>query len=517
MPSPSSGPKKRLEDVSGLRLDSWKDIAAYLGRGERTVKRWERDRSLPVHRLPGGGKGSVYAFTAELDVWLISANSETLANPNDETLAEAGDETASGSAIFPSPPESLLESMNRLEQSVANPERGWSWQTKAFLFLSCGLLLAVAFLFSIGAHGVHAPALLRAWLSKPRRAPSDAEKKLASELYLQGRYEWNKRTPDSLNRALDDFTQGLVHDPGNAQIYVGLADTYLLLREYSAMPNAEAYSRAITAARKAIELDDSLAEAHRSLAFAEVWGNWDFVAGEREFRRAIELNPRDPIAHLWFANAYAAPGWYALCLREIDRAQELDPTSPAILSDKGNMLVQAGETQQGMEVLKQVERTDPEFLSPHRYLAGIYMIQRDYSDFLMESEKAAHLSGDSNLKTTTDAAREGYRRDGARGLLQELYVVQRKLYDAGKVPGTDLAKTCILIGKKEEALQLLEADYRMHRDEFVDLRADKILAELKDEPEYKDLLAKLHLPVPDSTANARFMNADSLRAAMDRQ
>jgi tetratricopeptide (TPR) repeat protein len=119
------------------------------------------------------------------------------------------------------------------------------------------------------------------------RTAVNPEKQLAHDLYLRGRFEWNKRTPDSLNRALDYFTQSIVHDPANAQAYVGLADTYNLLREYTLMLEDQAYKRAIAAARKAIQLDDSLAEAHRSLAFDEVWGNWDFQTGEREFQRAI--------------------------------------------------------------------------------------------------------------------------------------------------------------------------------------------------------------------------------------
>jgi hypothetical protein len=109
--------------------------------------------------------------------------------------------------------------------------------------------------------------------SKPARAPiSESERPLAHQLYLQGRFEWNKRTPENLNQALDDFTQALIHDPEDAQTYAGLADTYDLLREYSTMPENEAYNRALTASRKTVELDGSLAEAHRSLGFAEVWG-----------------------------------------------------------------------------------------------------------------------------------------------------------------------------------------------------------------------------------------------------
>jgi tetratricopeptide (TPR) repeat protein len=300
---------------------------------------------------------------------------------------------------------------------------GWSWRIPVYLLLPFGLALAAFFVFN--------PRITRARASLPliespvpaKPALSDAEKQLAHRLYLSGRYEWNKRTPDSLNRALDDFTQAIVHDPASAEAYVGLADTYDLLREYSLMPQNEAYSRAIAASRRAVELDDSLAEAHRSLAFALVWSNWDYQAGEKEFRRAMELNPRDPLAHLWFANAFAGPGWYPVCLREIDRAQELDPASPVILAGKGKMLFDAGQTEQGLDLLRQVERTDPDFLAPHRYLANIYFARREYANFLVESAKVVELARDPVLKATNAAAQAGLRRDGERG---SIYTLPRK-------------------------------------------------------------------------------------------
>ena len=114
----------------------------------------------------------------------------------------------------------------------------------------------------------------------------------AEELYLKGRYFWNKRTPEDLNKALDLFTQAIVRDPGYAQAYVGLADCYNLLREYSVMPPNEAYPRALAAAKKAVELDDNSAEAHNSLAFATFYWTWDAATAEREFKRAIAVESR---------------------------------------------------------------------------------------------------------------------------------------------------------------------------------------------------------------------------------
>jgi hypothetical protein len=323
---------------------------------------------------------------------------------------------------------------------------------------------------------------------------SDPQRQLAHDLYLKGRYEWAQRTPDSLNRALDYFTQSIVHDPGNAQAYVGLADTYILLREYTTMPESEAYARAIAAAKKAVELDDSLAEAHRALAFAETNGNWDFVTGEKEYRRAIRLNPADPVARLWFANSFASPGWFRECLAEIDRAQELDPSSHAILADKGLLLFKAGKKQEAIELLKEVERTDPEFRSPHFYLMLISFWLRDYPNYLAEGEKAAQAMNDPVLKDTIARSRAGFVRDGERGLLQNLYAAQTKYYSAGKIPGMVLARTCLQMGKKEEALQLMEEEYARHSAALLWCLSDPDFLSLKDDPRYNELLKKVNFP-----------------------
>jgi tetratricopeptide (TPR) repeat protein len=496
MPFDPSIPLNPQNEVSSRRLDSWKEIAAYLGRGERTAKRWESERALPVHRLPGGGRGSVYAYTAELDEWLNSAPDEV-----PETADEAGNsEEWSEEAETPASTVQLSEPEAAPASAIpaSSGSSGWTGRMLVYSLIFTGLAAAAVLL--VYQHKAIAHAFSTSHSLPARPVPSDAERQIAHELYLRGRYEWEKRTPESLNRALDDFTQSLVHDPDNAQTYVGMADTYLLLREFSLMPEDEAYSRAIAASRKAIELDDSLAEAHRSLAFAEYWGSWDFPSAEKDFRRAIELNQRDPLAHLWFANAFAGPGWYSFCLREMDRAQELDPSSAAILADKGGMLLLAGQTAKGMDLLKQVEQTDPGFLSPHRYLADFYMNSRDWPDYLLESEKTAQLRNDLDLKATISAAREGFDKAGERGLLRALYDAQKKLYGQGKLSGVFLAKTCVLMGMKAEAIEYLREDYKYHREEFIILRSDPILATLGNEPGFQELIRNMHFPAPETAS-----------------
>jgi hypothetical protein len=323
---------------------------------------------------------------------------------------------------------------------------------------------------------------------------SAADQAAARDLYIRGRYEWSQRNPDSLNRALDDFTQSIVHDPGYAKAYAGMAETYCMLREYSTLPDVDAYPRAISAASKAVELDDSLPEGHRALAFAEVWGNWDFADARKEFLRAIELDPRDAQTRRWFANAFAIPGHITESLAQLDKAQELDPSSHPTMADKGLMLFTAGREQEGIELLTEVERSAPEFSSPHLYLMRIALDRRDYPAYLAEGKKAAELMKDSPLREQMDAAEAGFSRSRGTGLLKSLYVLQKKQYAEGKLPATELADTCLLLGNREEALKLLEEGYAHHRLDIVDLLSNRNILALKNEPRYKALVGKINFP-----------------------
>ena len=490
MPSAPHGTSS-LQKAPRTRLVSWKEIAEYLDKGERTVKRWATERSLPVHHVPGGGHGSVYALTHELDQWLLS---ERTKGPILSGDPEEASEKEPGPVLVQSSTDGLPED-NQPPSSIATWRR---WKHRVAWGVVAVIILLITSRFLLPDVTQAYTSLLRSLLAPIEKGAvtADTQKQVAHDLYLRGRFEWNRRTPESLNRALDFFTQAVVQDPEYADAYVGLADTYNLLREYTLMPESEAYERAIAAAKRAIELDDSLAEAHRSLAFDEVWGNWDFATGEREFRRAIELNPRDAVTHLWFANAFSAPGWYALCLREINRAQELDPSSHAILADKGLMLFHAGKIKQGLDLETQVALADPDFLSPHRYLASMYMALGDYPGFLSENQKAAELTQDEVLRTTNAAARAGFRKDGERGLFRELYASQKNFYAQGKLAGTFLAMTCARMGRRREALELLQREYENHSAAFLMLKDNPNLLLLKDEPGYQELLRRVKLPQP---------------------
>jgi tetratricopeptide (TPR) repeat protein len=490
----SSDPGRSDKPAVAVRLDGWKDIAAYLGKAERTVKRWEGQRGLPIHRVPGGAKASVYALPIELDQWLASsaiADSEpvvSVAASDPEVIAEPAaiaPEFSVRSSSLDAPPTSFTRF----------PRLRWVTAILAAGGLGTGMVVAMV----SSATGIPLRERVQAIIGKKRPDPSaavsDPERKLARDLYLQGRYEWNQRTPGSLDRALDLFTQAIVHDPGYAQAYAGLADTYDLLREYSTMPENDAFPRAIAAARKAVELDDSLAEAHRALAFAEMYGSWDFEDAEKEFRRAIELDPNDAQARRWYANAFAVSGRFEDSLEQLNRAQELDPASDVTLADKGILLANAGRTQEAIELLKVVERSAPEFSSPHLYMSRITLDAGDYPTFIAEAEKAAETMDDPVMKEIVASARMGFASGDGPGMLKSLYEKQKEYYLAGKLDGTTLAETCILMGKRQEALDLLDTAYARHETEVLAILSHPGLRTMKDEPRYQALLAKIHFPM----------------------
>jgi DNA-binding winged helix-turn-helix (wHTH) protein/Tfp pilus assembly protein PilF len=325
-------------------------------------------------------------------------------------------------------------------------------------------------------------------------ASADLATAEAEQFYLKGRFYWEKRTPDGLNKAVDSFTQAIIHDPNYAPAYVGLADCYNLLREYTLMPAGDAYPRALAAAKKAVELDDQSSEAHASLAFALFYGLWDAKNAEREFRRALDLNPNNAVAHHWYATYLSAVGRNAESLVEIERAQSLAPASKAILADKGDLLWSAGRVEEGTSLLKQMEAAEPDFVSPHRYLKTAYFATGDYANYLEEWKKEATLMRDGSALKLVDAAEKGYATGGAQGLLQNLRVMEKKLYERGSLSAYAVAQTDSLLGNKQEALQYLKIAYDKHDEHVVAIKSDPTLKNISDEPVYKDLVARLGLP-----------------------
>ncbi len=380
-------------------------------------------------------------------------------------------------------------------QAVSPPQPHASPRWKFIFALPVLALLFAVWIFRPSYRSAKAGSKTRpASSSSSAGLPLRAANREAEEFYLKGRYYWEKRTPDSLNKAVDSFMQAIVHDPGYAPAYVGLADCYNLLREYTVMPASEAYPRALAAAKKAVELDPQSSEAHASFAFVSFFGMWDAATADREFRRALELNPSNAIAHHWYATYLECLRRYPESLAEIERAQALEPASKSVLADKGAILFDAGRLKDAIALLKQMEENEPDFISPHRYLKFIYLLTADYPHYLAEARSEAVLMHDSSALAVVEATEKGFANGGGRGLRESLRRQQTKLYERGLLSPYFLAVTCSLQGNKQEALRYLKTAYDQHADGLFQIETDHAFDNLHDEPAFRQLLAEVGLP-----------------------
>jgi tetratricopeptide (TPR) repeat protein len=493
------------------RLDTWKEIGAFFGRDERTVKRWETTRGLPVHRVPGAGRANVYAYTEELAEWL---NGAKVGAEND---AEANSDATNGVAAAEPEGESSLET-GALRRADAYGDAGFvdrrvgerrsagrllarrgGWPAGRYVAMLAAVLVAALIAVTVvrrasSERAVRAGATSVAGGTGAAAARHHVPDPQAEQLYLKGIYYWQKRTPESLNQAVDYFTQAVVRDPQYAEAYAGLANCYNLLREFSLMPPNEAYPRAEAAAKRAIALDDSLSDAHSALGFVDFYWSWDVAGAQREFVRALTLDPNSVNAHYWYGTYLLHLGRFSESLEEIEKAQKLDPHSTSILADKGLVLFHSGQTQQAAELLKQLVATEPDFLSPHNYLAIMHLGQGEFPQYLAERRKAATLLHDQARLDIVTAGEKGLARGGARGMWSAMLKEQQRLRADGKESAYNLARTYAMLGRKQEALDELQTAYREHETELVSMRVDVGLVSLHDEARFREILAEVGLP-----------------------
>ena len=371
------------------------------------------------------------------------------------------------------------------------PAKSSAWRNLVFVLPVLALVFAV-WIFRPGYRNAKAGAK-----SGPPPATDSlhrAGNREAEDYYLKGRFYWNKRTPESLNQAVDSFTQAIVHDPNYSDAYVGLADCYNLMREYTLMPSTEAYPRALAAAKKAVELDDHSSAAHASLAFVSFFGMWDAGTADEEFRRAIDLDPNNANAHHWYATYLQAMLRFDESLIEINHAQALDPNSSSILADKGIILLRAGRREEAIRLLQQLEKADPEAVSPHRYLRFAYREGGDYKDYLSELKKESVLIHDATQMAIADAAERGFAAGGAKGMFAGQLAQEKKAFNDNKFSPFFLAETYSLMGNTDEALKSLQICFDRHCDPNVDLAVEPSFKNLHHIAAYQQLLAKSGLP-----------------------
>jgi TolB-like protein/Tfp pilus assembly protein PilF len=613
------------DPLVGRRLDSWKEIAAFFGRAERTVKRWESERGLPVHRVPGSGRGSVFAYSDELSQWLKGRNGREL-DPDDSGSGQLQSQKAAvaeGVQPDPEPPPPVPQGIRRWELSriaawvvplslaagltvllwtghsesrskaLANRQSAAGEGHSAYRgpdsiavlpFTNVGRdansdYLTDGITESLMSNLAHVPHLsvrsrdsvfrykekdidvqtlagnlgvsvvvtgrvtvdnnnvqisaeltdvrndteiwghhyagrtsdivslqqqiagdiageLRSSLStsdRQRVIRQGTQNAVAYQLYLKGRYAWNKRTRPDLETAISYFNQAISEDPEYALAYSGLADAYSVLHFFGGNPN-EDFAKSNAAARKALELDSTLAHPHAVLGTNEMEYDWDFAGGESEFKKAIELDPSDATAHQWYGEKLSVLGRHEEAITEIHRAQELDPLSPVIARVLGGTLIDAGQYDQGIAVCKQLVHENPTFAIAHDCLFYGYWAKRMYPEAMAEFNAEAQFTHNPEDLENTVALNRGFRSTGWPGAEAQLAAVYENRRKTGYASPFMIARLYADRGEKDKAFGWLDVAYRERDCLLIGLNVWPQFAALRSDPRFVDLVTKIGLP-----------------------
>jgi serine/threonine protein kinase/tetratricopeptide (TPR) repeat protein len=323
-----------------------------------------------------------------------------------------------------------------------------------------------------------------------KRYTEDAE---AYKLYLKGRLYWNRRTDDSIEKSIGFFQEAIARDPRYALAYAGLADSYLLVAFYGALPPKEVLPKAREAAMRALEIDRNLAEGHALLADLKYQFEWDWTGAEREFRRAIELNPNYSTAHQWYANYLAVLGRTKEACVEILRAENLDPLNPVISMDVGHTCYYtSGDYRKAIEQYRKVLELNPDFVLAHFYLGLAHVRRNDLADAVSEIEIVKHLAPGQ----PDPIALLGYtygiagRRAEAEQALAELKSLSKRRY----VSAFPLVWVYVGLGDRDRAFEWLEKAYEERAGRIVYVYGEPAFNPLRSDPRFRDLLRRLNLP-----------------------
>lgn len=317
----------------------------------------------------------------------------------------------------------------------------------------------------------------------------------AYQLYLKGRFYWNKRSEEGFQKALQYFQQAIERDPNFALAYSGMADTYNLLGGPEAggdMPPNEMFPKAKAAALKALGIDETLAEPHVSLAHTKYFYDRDWAGAEREFRRAIELNPNYSVAHHWYAIYLSVVGREREALAEIRRAQELDPLSLSINAWVGRILDLSGQSDQAVEQLRKTIEMDPTFILAHLRLGLAYEEKGRYDEAVSEFREVLKLSGGKPLgiAALAHAYASAGKREEAQKHLDELLQLSKQRY----VSPASIGIIYVALGDNDRAFAWLEKADEVRDMNIVRLKVDPRFASLRSDPRFADLVRRVGLP-----------------------
>ena len=313
----------------------------------------------------------------------------------------------------------------------------------------------------------------------------------AYQLYLQGRYFWNRRTEEGLKTSVNYFQKAIEKDPNYALAWAGLADSYNLLGEYGKISRREIYPKAKASVNKALKLDSRLAEAHISLASLLMLDEWDWINAGKEFKTGVDLNPNYATGHHWYSEWLMYMGKFDEALREISQAADLDPVSLGILKDKGFVLYYNRQYDEAIALAMLTLELDPDFAAVHRLLSLSYEGKKMFDLAIAENNRWEVLTG-NHFKTTI--------------FLAQLYAVSGRKEDARKIVeglsadeiliGNDFRGLALVygaFGENDTAFSLLEKSYDRHEQSLCSLKIDPKLDNLRSDPRFNELQKKVHL------------------------
>jgi TolB-like protein len=538
-----AGDKSRSKETNE-RLDSWKEIAAYLGREARTVQRWEKLEGLPVHRKHHQKLSSIYAYKPEIDRWWNEGRdaSETSANhdPRRPLLAVLPLRNLSGDPeqeyFADGLTEELISQLGRLfptklgviarssamefkhadkmprqigrELGVAyildgsvrrGPDRvritvnlvrvrdqSQIWSESFDRFLRDILDLQSEVARSVAERIVAAVAL-----SKNENSPAlNPVSPDAYDAYLKGRFFWNQRTGEGLYKAAAQFERAIAKNARYARAYAGLADCHALLSSFgiSAVAPVEAMPKARAAALKALEIDPDSAEGYASLGVVRLWFDWDWPAAESAFVKSIELNPGYASARQWYAEYLATMNRTEESIAQIRRAQENDPLSLVIRSTLVSTLYYGREFDRSIEEAQRLAELDPEFALAHINIGRAGVQKHKYALAVAALKKACAFSNNGVAATT--ALGHAYacagRKSEARGVLKSLDQQSRRRY----VSAFSRVAIYTGLGETERAWEWLRKARDERCDYLVHLATEPAADSIRPDPRWELLIPR---------------------------
>ncbi len=317
-----------------------------------------------------------------------------------------------------------------------------------------------------------------------RLAETRAVNPEAHEAYLKGRYHWNKRTREGLEKGIEYFEQAIEKDPNYAPAYAGLADGYNVLGNWGYAPPRDTYPRGKAAAMKALELDEELAEAHASLARNKTSYDWDWSGARQEFERALQLDPNYASAHYWYSYYYFAMGRLDEAAQGMKRAAELDPLSVNISMEMGRVLLYQGQYDAAIEQERKTLEMEPNFDAAHTVLARAYLQKGRYADALTEAQ----------ISENSYALPRAYLKSGNREKAQKVAEDLKELSKTRYVSANRIASAYIALDDRARAFEWLGKAFeeRSMRPDF--MRVDPMYDNLRSDPRFQDLLRRAGLP-----------------------